>query len=53
MNVLTVAILQSIAAVVWLIMLFIARNAVSIALALIFTFMAVSTWINIFKATRK
>lgn len=53
MNVFTVAILQSIAAIVWIIMLFIARNAISIALAAIFTFMAVSTWISIIKATRK
>lgn len=49
MNVFTVAILQTIAAIVWIIMLFIARNAVSIVLALIFTFMAVSSWITIIR----
>ena len=53
MNVFTVAILQSVAAIVWIIMLFIARNAISIALALIFTFMAVSTWVSIIKAMKK
>ena len=53
MNVFTVAILQTIAAIVWIIMLFIARNAISIALAGIFTFMAVSTWFNIIKALKK
>ena len=49
MNIFTVAILQTIAAIIWIIMLFIARNAISIALALIFTFMAVSSWITIIK----
>ena len=53
MNVFTVAILQTIAAVVWIIMLFRTRNADSIALALIFTFMAVSSWINILKQMKK
>lgn len=53
MNVVTVAVLQSIAAVAWIIMLFKARNAFSIALALIFTFMAVSSWVNIIKHMRK
>lgn len=53
MNVITVAILQSIAAVVWIIMLFFSRNAFSIAFAVIFTLLAVSTWFNIFKALKK
>ena len=49
MNIFTVAILQTIAAIIWIIMLFIARNAKFMLMSWIFTFMAVSSWITIIK----
>lgn len=53
MNVLTVAILQTLAAVVWFFLALKARNAFSIALTVVFALLAVSTWFGIIKAMRK